>query len=81
MSEAAPNPHSSEIWAFQVSTGSRERNSSRHCVPSMSMSCSGSGSEMPPRAASLASRFSPSSRSSISDSPADPMSIICWAVA
>ena len=40
---------SSEIWAFHRSTGSCSRNSRCHRSPSMSTSCSGSGSDTPPR--------------------------------
>ena len=64
-----------EIWAFHVSAGIIERNSSDHSSPVTSTSCSGNGSEMPPRAASRCSRSSPISRSSWSTSSAVPSSI------
>ena len=54
---------SREIWAFHCSTGSCCRKLRLHRSPSMSISCSGSGSETPPRAASRFIRSSPTSRS------------------
>ena len=58
-------PVSSEICAFQFSTGvSRRNSSSQWPSPSSTSSCSGSGSDTPPRAASRASRSSPTSLSS-----------------
>ena len=64
-------PVSSEIWAFHCSVGSWARNSRLQWSPSIDTSCSGSGSDTPPRAASRASRSSPTSLSSISGSSAD----------
>ena len=65
-------PVSSEICAFQVSTGSISRYSSRHWSSSTSTSCDGMGSDTPPRAASWASRSSPTvfSRASVDPSGA-----------
>ena len=50
ISEAAAKPVSSDIWAFHCSTGSRLRYSSDHSGPAVSTSCSGRGSDTPPRA-------------------------------
>ena len=71
-------PVSSEIWAFHCSVRSCARNSRLQRSPSIETSCSGSGSDTPPRAASRASRSSPTSLSSISDSAAEPSSMARW---
>ena len=65
MRDAAAKPVSSEIWAFHCSTGSIERKWSSRESPSVSTSCSGSGSDTPPRAASRSSRSVPTSLSSM----------------
>ena len=67
-------PVSREIWAFQFSTGVSRRNSSSQWPSFSTSSCSGSGSDTPPRAASRASRSSPTSCSSPISSPARPAS-------
>ena len=46
-------------------------------LPEVSISCSGRGRETPPRASSRLSRSSPTSLSSMRDSPAVPASICC----
>ncbi len=61
MSDAAAMPVSREIWAFHSSTGSIVRKPSDQVSPSMSTTCSGSGSEIPPRAASRFIRSWPTS--------------------
>ena len=67
-----------EIWAFHVSTGVSRRNSSSQCPsPVSTSSCSGSGSETPPRAASRASRSSPTSLSRPMSSSALPGVEVC----
>ena len=67
ISVAAAKPVSSESWAFQFSTGSISRYSSRQRSSSTSISWAGIGSETPPRSASFAIRSSPtvSSRASV----------------
>ena len=59
MIEAAAKPVSSEIWAFQDSTGSISRYSRRQRPSTTSTSCAGIGSDTPPRSASFAIRSSP----------------------
>ncbi len=75
MIEAAANPVSSEIWAFQDSAGSISRYSRVHRSSWTSISCAGIGSDTPPRSASLAMRSSPTCLSSASVDPAGELSI------
>ena len=65
---AAACPASSEICAFQPSTGSSARNESVQPSGPRSTSCSGIARLIPPRRASRSWRSSPTSRSSCSDS-------------